>query len=143
MVSDSIFFSAFGIFPQSPYIKSMSRYDYEKLAVLHPAGTVLETDAYGVIRHVGIATGYGSVIHASRRYGGVLETSEKQFSRGKPIRIIPHSSPLSGTELVVRARQKIGQRYGVLTRNCEHFVQWVIAGEPRSGQLGPLDLSRL
>ena len=121
----------------------MSRYDYEKLAVIHPAGTVLETEAYGIIRHVGIATGYGTVIHASRRYGGVLETSEKQFCRGRPIRIIPHKSPLSGTELVVRARQKIGQRYGVLTRNCEHFVQWVIAGEPRSEQLGPLDLGRL
>lgn len=121
----------------------MSRYHYEKLAKVHPAGTILETDAYGVIRHVGIATGYGNVIHASRRYGQVLETSEKQFSRGKPVRVIPHNSKLSGTHLVVRARQKIGQRYGVLTRNCEHFVQWVISGQPRSGQLGPLDLGRL
>jgi len=135
--------AGFGVLPLRPYIKCMSRYDYEKLAVIHPAGTVLETEAYGLIRHVGIATGYGTVIHASRRYGGVLETSEKLFSRGKPIRIIPHRSPLSGTELVVRARQKIGQRYGVLTRNCEHFVQWVVAGEPRSEQLGPLDLGRL
>ncbi len=121
----------------------MSRYDYERVPVLHAAGTILETDAYGVIRHVGLATGYGTVIHASRRYGQVLETSEKLFARGKPIRIIPHSSSLSGTELVVRARGKIGQRYGVLTRNCEHFVQWVISGRPRSGQLGPLDLGRL
>ena len=133
----------FGVYRLHPYIKPMSRYDYEKLAVIHPAGTVLETEAYGLIRHVGIATGYGTVIHASRRYGGVLETSEKLFSRGKPIRVIPHNSPLSGTELVVRARQKIGQRYGVLTRNCEHFVQWVVAGEPRSEQLGPLDLGRI
>lgn len=121
----------------------MSRYDYEKLAVIHPAGTILETDAYGIIRHVGIATGYGTVIHASRRYGQVLETSEKQFSRGKPIRTITHNSKLSGTQLVVRARQKIGQRYGVLTQNCEHFVQWVVSGAPRSEQLGPLDLGRI
>ena len=121
----------------------MSRYDYEKLARIHPAGTILETDAYGVIRHVGIATGYGTVIHASRRYGQVLETSEKLFARGKPIRTVPHKSGLSGSQLVVRARGKIGQRYGVLTRNCEHFVAWVISGQARSGQLGPLDLSRL
>ena len=121
----------------------MSRYDYETLATIHPAGTILETDAYGVIRHVGIATGYGNVIHASARYGQVLETSEKLFSRGKPIRTLPHDSRLSGTRLVVRARSKIGQRYGVLTRNCEHFVSWVVSGEARSGQLGPLDLNRL
>jgi len=121
----------------------MSKYDFEKVAKIHPAGTVLETDAYGFIRHVGIATGYGTVIHASRRYGGVLETSEKQFARGKPIRIIQHNASITGAELVVRARQKLGMRYGVLTRNCEHFVQWVIAGKPRSGQLGPLDLGRL
>ena len=121
----------------------MSRYDYETLATIHPAGTILETDAYGVIRHVGIATGYGNVIHASARYGQVLETSEKLFSRGKPIRTLPHHSRLSGTHLVVRARSKIGQRYGVLTRNCEHFVSWVVSGEARSGQLGPLDLNWL
>jgi len=126
-----------------PYIKDMSRYRYETLNVIHPAGTILETEAYGVIRHVGIATGYGNVIHASRRYGGVLETSEALFSRGRPIKIIPHKSKLSGTEIVFRARQKIGQRYGVLTRNCEHFVQWVVSGNPRSEQLGPLDLGRL
>lgn len=121
----------------------MSRFDYEKLGTIHSAGTILETDAYGVIRHVGIATGYGTVIHASRRYGQVLETSEKLFSRGKPIRTLTHNSKLSGTHLVVRARQKIGQRYGVFTRNCEHFVEWVVSGEARSEQLGPLDLSRL
>ena len=120
----------------------MSRFDYERVAKIHPAGTILETDAYGVIRHVGIATGYGTVIHASRRYGQVLETSEKLFARGKPIRTIPHGSGLSGSHLVVRARGKIGQRYGVLTRNCEHFVAWVISGQARSGQLGPLDLGR-
>lgn len=126
-----------------PYIIPMRRYDYERVSKIHPAGTILETEAYGVIRHVGIATGYGTVIHASRRYGQVLETSENLFARGKPIRTIPHRSTLSGSQLVVRARSKIGQRYGVLTRNCEHFVGWVVSGQARSGQLGPLDLGRL
>jgi hypothetical protein len=120
----------------------MSRFHYERVAVLHPAGTILETDAYGVIRHVGIATGYGTVIHASRRYGQVLETSERQFARGKPIRSVGIRSALSGSEIVARARGKIGQRYGVLTRNCEHFVHWAISGKARSRQLGPLDLGR-
>ena len=99
----------------------MSRYDYERVAKIHPAGTILETDAYGVIRHVGIATGYGTVIHSSGRYGQVLETSEKLFSRGKPIRTIPHRSTLSGSALVVRARSKIGQRYGVVDAKLRTF----------------------
>ena len=120
----------------------MSRYDYERVAKIHPAGTILETDAYGFIRHVGIATGYGTVIHASQRYGQVLETSEKLFSRGKPIRTLTHNSPCQARSSLFARVRKIGQRYGVLTRNCEHFVQWVISGQPRSGQLGPLDLGR-
>ncbi len=120
----------------------MSRFHYERVSVLYSAGTILETDAYGVICHVGIATGYGTVIHASRRYGQVLETSQTQFSQGKTIRTVPHRSGLSGSAIVARARGKIGQRYGVLTRNCEHFVNWAISGKARSRQLGPLDLGR-
>jgi len=97
----------------------------------------------GIIRHVGISTGYGTVIHSSRRYGEVRETSERQFSQGSPICTIPYETELSGTEIVARARRKIGQRYGLLTRNCEHFVSWVISGNARSRQLGPLDLRKI
>lgn len=121
----------------------MSRYPYETVPVLHPAGTLLEVGVLGVVRHVGIATGYGTVIHSSRRFGRVAETSETQFSRGAPVRVVPYRTALSGTEVVARARGKIGQRYGVMTRNCEHFVSWAISGKARSGQLGPLDLGRL
>ena len=97
----------------------------------------------GAFRHVGLATGYGTVIHSSARFGQVMETSQAQFSRGVAIEIIPYQSDLSGSEIVARARGKIGQRYGLLTRNCEHFVSWVITGKAKSGQLGPLDLGRL
>lgn len=121
----------------------MSRYPYENVPVLHPAGTVLAVQVMGVIRHVGLATGYGTVIHSSRRYGEVRETSENQFSQGEPVRVIAYETELSGTEIVTRARRKMGQRYGLLTRNCEHFVSWVISGTARSGQLGPLDLRRI
>jgi len=120
----------------------MSRYHYEKVPIVYPAGTLLEVGVYGVVRHVGIATGYGTVIHSSRRFGQVLETSQTQFSRGAPIRTVSYSTSLSGSEVVVRARGRIGQRYGVLTRNCEHFVSWVISGRARSPQLGPADLGR-
>lgn len=120
----------------------MTRFPYEAVPVLYPAGTLLEVGVMGVVRHVGIATGYGMVIHSSRRFGQVAETSQQQFSRGAPIRVVPYRTSLSGAEVVARARGKIGQRYGVMTRNCEHFVNWVISGKARSRQLGPLDLGR-
>lgn len=121
----------------------MSRYPYEKVPHIYPAGTLLEVDVMGLVRHVGIATGYGTVIHSSRRFGQVAETSQQQFSRGTPIRVVPYKAVLSGPEIVARARGKIGQRYSVMTRNCEHFVTWVMSGRARSGQLGPLDFGRI
>jgi len=119
----------------------MSRYPYET-APIYPAGTVLQVRAHGLIDHVGIATGYGTVIHSSRRFGAVAETSLDQFSQGRPVAIVPCVMPLPGSEVVARARGRIGQRYGVLTRNCEHFVHWAISGQPKSRQLGPFDLGR-
>jgi len=100
----------------------MSDYPYENVPVIHPAGTLLSVRFMGGLQHVGLATGYGTVIHSSARFGQV---------------------DLTGSEIVARARGKIGQRYGVFTRNCEHFVNWVITGKPKSGQLGPLDLGKL
>lgn len=120
----------------------MSDYPYENVPVIHPAGTVLSVRFMGGLRHVGLATGYGTVIHSSARFGQVSETSQAKFSQGTAIDIIPYATDLTGSEIVARARGKIGQRYGVFTRNCEHFVNWVITGKAKSGQLGPLDLGQ-
>ncbi len=106
----------------------------------YPAGTLLQTRVYGVIKHVGIATGYGTVIHASRRFGRVEESELKDFLAGRRARTIPYEhASLSGPEIVARARSKKGQRYNVLINNCEHFVSWVLTGRRRSRQLGPVD----
>lgn len=120
----------------------MSRYPYERGRV-YPAGTLLAVRVRGLFDHVGIATGYGTVIHSSARVGCVAETDMAQFSGGRAVRAVPFASPLSGPEVVVRARGRIGQRYSVLTRNCEHFAVWCLSGERRSRQLGPLDFGRL
>lgn len=120
----------------------MSRYPYERAARLHPAGTLLAVRVRGLFDHVGIATGYGTVIHSSARYGRVMETDLSDFSGGRPVRSVAYGSSLSGTQVVVRARGRIGQRYNALVRNCEHFVTWCVSGEARSGQLGPFDLGR-
>lgn len=126
----------------SGYHKRMSRYPYERASRLHPAGTLLAIRIRGLFDHVGIATGYGTVIHSSARFGRVMETDLADFSEGRSIRSVAYSSSLSGTEVVVRARGRLGQRYNPLVRNCEHFVSWCVSGQARSAQLGPFDLGR-
>ena len=120
----------------------MSRYPYESAAQLYPAGTLLAVRVRGLFDHVGIATGYGTVIHSSAKYGRVMETDLADFSGGRRVRRIAYRSPLSGSEVVVRARGRIGQRYNPLVRNCEHFVSWCVSGEHRSHQLGIFDMGR-
>ena len=118
----------------------MGDYPYERAARIHPAGALLAVRMRGLFDHVGIATGYGTVIHASARLGSVQETDLADFSGGRPVRQVPYRSPLSGAQVVVRARGRIGQRYNLLVRNCEHFVSWCLSGEASSRQLGPLDM---
>ena len=121
----------------------MSNYPFERSQIIHPAGTVLSLKVYGLITHYGIATGYGTVIHASRRFGHVAETDFNVFCDGRRASIIPYAMPISGSEVVARARSKCGQRYNVLVNNCEHFITWVTEGKGRSAQLGPADVRRL
>lgn len=114
----------------------MTDYPFERGPV-YPAGTLLEYSFMGGLRHFGIATGYGTVIHSSRRLGGVTESDMDEFAQGKPVRVIRMACPVSGSELVARARAKKGQGYNLLFKNCEHFVTWVLDGRARSSQLGP------
>ncbi|MEP1230736.1 MAG: hypothetical protein ABJG88_08680, partial [Litorimonas sp.] len=69
----------------------MTDYPFERVSEIYPAGAVLEVRAFGVIRHYGIATGYGTIIHASRRFGKVDETDMADFSQGAALRLIPYS----------------------------------------------------
>ncbi|WP_409432956.1 lecithin retinol acyltransferase family protein [Litorimonas sp. RW-G-Af-16] len=121
----------------------MSNYPFERAPRIYPAGSLLVVKAYGVIRHYGLATGYGTVIHASRRFGKVEETDMAAFAQGNIITLVPYAHTLSGAEIVARARLKKGQRYNVIINNCEHFITWVLEGKGRSPQLGPLDGRRL
>lgn len=120
----------------------MNDYPFEN-ATVYSAGTLLQVRVYGLIRHVGLATGYGTVIHASRRFGRVEETDLAAFLGGGHAQVVPYAHSLSGSEIVARARSKKGQRYNVLINNCEHFVSWVLTGQRRSGQLGPADARRV
>lgn len=117
----------------------MTSYPFETPGAVYPSGTVLVTRFMGGLKHFGICTGYGTVIHASRRFGRVEETDFAVFCDGRVPSVQPYRHTLSGAELVARARSKKGQRYNVLINNCEHFINWVLDGKGRSSQLGPLD----
>jgi len=121
----------------------MTNYPFERTANVYPAGTLLEVKAYGFVRHYGIATGYGTVIHTSARFGRVEETDMADFSQGKLVKAMSLTTGVDGAELVARARGRKGDRYNVLINNCQHFVTWVLEGKGRSDQLGPLDARRL
>lgn len=121
----------------------MTDYPFERSATVYPAGTLLKVRVYGLVNHVGLATGYGTVIHASRRFGRVEETELADFLGGGRAQVVPYAHTLSGSEIVARARSKKGQRYNVMINNCEHFVSWVLTGKGRSKQLGPADARRV
>lgn len=121
----------------------MTDYPFERAAIVHPAGTLLSVTFMGGLKHYGLATGYGTVIHSSRRFGRVAETDYAMFADNRRVNIIPYASrTITGSQIVARARSRLGQRYNVLSRNCEHFITWAIEGRARSRQLGPADLGR-
>lgn len=121
----------------------MTPFPFEARHPVHPAGTIVMIRVYGTIKHYGICTGYGTVIHTSRRFGRVEESDFETFCHGRRAQVVPHRSPVDGSTLVARARSRKGQRYNVLVNNCEHFVTWVVEGKGRSAQLGPADARRL
>lgn len=131
-------------FSRAPlYPGAMKDFPFERTSRVYPAGTLLQVRVYGLIRHVGIATGYGTVIHASRRFGRVAETDLAAFLAGGRAEVVPYSHTLPPAQIVARARSKKGQRYNALINNCQHFVSWVLSGKRRSAQLGPADARRI
>jgi hypothetical protein len=104
-------------------------------------GMHLVTSRCGYAHH-GIYVGHGMVVHyagLSRllQPGPVEEVTMRQFSMGRPVRIVGHRESLySLREIVRRARSRLGEnKYHVLRNNCEHFCNWSISGRSRSIQV--------
>lgn len=89
----------------------------------HPPGTILTTPI-GIYTHYGIATGVGSVIAASKKFGRVTETSYEDFCDGQPITERQMKGTLAGETVVQRARSRIGATWNPIFSNCESFVKW-------------------
>lgn len=91
--------------------------------------------------HHGIYVGNGRVIHYAGLAHGwwcgpVEEVSLKSFAHGHGIRV-RHDPPRFGrSEVVERARSRLGERsYRILTNNCEHLCAWALRDESRSTQV--------
>jgi HRAS-like suppressor 3 len=106
-----------------------------------PVGAHLASPRRGYVHH-GIYAGNGRVIHYagfSRTYrrGPVEEVALEHFTRGRELQVRAHLAPrYDGVAVVARARTRLGEnRYRLWSNNCEHFVEWCIAGTPRSAQV--------
>lgn len=109
-----------------------------------PPGTHLVTSRRGYLHH-GIYVGDSRVVHYSGlcgawRRGPVQEVTLEQFAAGRSLLIKPVAGArYCGTEVVARARSRLGEDcYRLTSNNCEHFCEWCIHGEPRSEQIDSL-----
>lgn len=105
----------------------------------YPPGTVVSV-ALPLYHHVGIVTdrfsdGKPMVISNSKRFGCVVEESIDAFAGGNPVT----RDTLQSTEpywlVLNRARSRLGERYSLLSFNCEHFVRFAIGLTPNSPQI--------
>jgi hypothetical protein len=95
-------------------------------------GDILKVQYLG-FTHYGIYAGFNSMIHNSRKGGQVEEIDFQEFADGREVAIssIKSDDPYFSVFL---ARQYIGQKYNLLSENCEHFVR-KISGKKESVQV--------
>ena len=64
---------------------------------------------------------------------GVVE--EEKCYLPKHVTVLDYKCPYSGEAAIARARGKKGERYGLITSNCEHFVTEARTGVGQSHQV--------
>ncbi len=103
-------------------------------------GDHLQVD-FGFYRHHGIDMGDGFVIHFGRGLSDLANAkveivSKAIFARGRPIEVVDGTVGFSATEIVDRARSRMGETdYDLFENNCEHFVTWCRTGVSASPQI--------
>jgi uncharacterized caspase-like protein len=106
-----------------------------------PTGAHLVTPR-GWYEHHGIYVGDGRVVHYAGychglHTGPVEEVRLDEFCQGQGFATrVRGVSPYAPTQIVQRARSRIGERrYDLLANNCEHFCEWAIMGRANSVQV--------
>ncbi len=93
----------------------------------------------GTKKHYGICTGIGPdgdlwFVHNTRE-GGAVHTTRKGFSGNHEIHVEQRAKP--GFEVIVatRAMSLVGQKYDLLSFNCEHLANLAANGTAESKQV--------
>ena len=92
--------------------------------------------------HHGLYLGEGKVLEYIKSQGVVI-VPLTTFTQGHELFIREHKdAKYRGKEAVRRGMMRLGeQHYNLLTRNCEHFVNWCIEGVESSRQIDNLILT--
>jgi hypothetical protein len=81
--------------------------------------------------------GEAKVISNSKKHGCVKEESWAEFQSGAvgPVTVQYLAAPYQSRSIVARARSRIGQKWELLSNNCEHFTRWARNLDIESPQL--------
>lgn len=110
---------------QTSYTQNL--YSNSGLLLEHQLGSFRPGDIlmiwYKGVRHYGVYVGGGLVIDNSKRDGGVTKVSIETFRAGRDVKNLGHTGPLSRSEVVNRAFAQIGQKWSLISSNCESFYR--------------------
>lgn len=98
-------------------------------------GAISRPKLHGVGIHVGALLPDGRVAHMTP--DGAEIVSLAAFAENRPVRFEKPAAPESHPQLQQRAYRSAGRTkpYDLVTRNCEHYVSWLLGEEPRSPQV--------
>lgn len=104
-------------------------------------GDHLIAQRFGYTHH-GLYLGDGNVLEYIL-HDGITIVPLETFANGHEIYIREHkNAPYLGSKAVARGMMRLGENhYNLLTRNCEHFVNWCIEGVENSRQVDNLILT--
>lgn len=107
-------------------------------------GSISRPKLHGIGTHAGVILPDGRVAHMMPEGAAIVSLAD--FAQGRPIRREKAAQPNRHTQLLQRAYLSAGRTkpYDVLTRNCEHYANWLLGEEePKSPQVAGVLLACL
>jgi len=102
-------------------------------------GQIVEVKKNGVLNHPGILVwdvcGW-AVVHNTPNGGGVIKQTLEEFTNGEALGFpTRYKKYLPDHMIAQRARSMVGQKWGLLGYNCQHFVTQMCGGKAKSHDL--------